>query len=212
MGQVQLIFIRHAQPNQVHVPGGIADPGLSELGKWQAARLQEWLAHEPIDFVVTSPKRRAIETVAGLIDGSRPHEIVDNLDELDRRAELYYPTEELHTSGAYWEAIQRQAWDEIGWDPPDVFAARVSEAFSELSTNRRGATVAVACHGGVVRRIVAEVLGHDGMRLPINISYASITRIDIDDNGRHTLVSMNEHGHFGAERRAVVPPLGSRPR
>ena len=197
---VQLILVRHAQPNREHNPHGPADPGLSELGQWQAHCLAQWLAHEPIDYVVTSPKRRAIETVAALI-GDRPHEIVDALNELDSRAQWYYPTEELHLSGDYWDAIQRQDWDSIGWDAPDVFNARVSEAFADLAANDRGQHVLVSAHGGVVRRIVADVLGH-----------ASITRVDVEPDGKRTLVSLNEHGHFGANRHSVVPPMGSRPR
>ena len=211
MAAVQLILVRHAQPMRAYNPDGPADPGLSELGQWQAARLNAWLTHEPIDYVVTSPKRRAIETVAGLLDGSRPHEVVDALDELDRLANWYYPTEELHLSGEYWDAIQRREYDKIGWDPPDVFDARVSTAFADLVANHRGQHVVVACHGGVVRRIVADLLGHEGLRLPITISYASITRVEVDAKGSRTLVSLNEHGHFGADRTEVIAPLGSRP-
>jgi hypothetical protein len=50
------------------------------------------------------------------------------------------------------------------------------------------------------------------MRLPITIGYASITRVDVEPDGRRTLVSLNEHGHFGALRHSVVQPMGSRPR
>jgi 2,3-bisphosphoglycerate-dependent phosphoglycerate mutase len=209
---VQLILVRHAQPNREHNPDGPADPGLSDLGQWQAARLGEWLKHEPIDYIVTSPKRRAIETVGALIDDGHPHEIIDALNELDSRAQWYYPTEELHLAGEYWDAIQRQDWDSIGWDSPDVFNARVTEAFADLVANHRGQHVLVSSHGGVVRRIVADVLGHDHMRLPITISYASITRVDVEPDGKRTLVSLNEHGHFGADRTSVVQPMGSRPR
>src|SRR5262249_19167668 len=140
---VQLILVRHAQPNREHNPEGPANPGLSELGRWQAERLTAWLAHEPVDYVVTSPKRRAIETVGALIDGTRPHEVIDDLDELDRGATTYFPTEELHLSGAYWEAIQRQEWESIGWDEPEVFHRRVSDAFADLAANHRGQHVVV---------------------------------------------------------------------
>jgi probable phosphoglycerate mutase len=208
---VQLIFVRHAQPNREHNPHGPANPGLSDLGAWQAGKLAEWLAHEPIDYVVTSPKRRAIETVARFIDGARPHEVVDDLDELDRRAHWYYPTEELHLAGEYWTAIQNREYDSIGWDRPEVFDARVSQAFAELAANHRGERVLVACHGGVIRRVVADVLGHEGMRLAITVSYASITRVDVDAKGHRTLISLNEHGHFAADRTGVIDPLGSRP-
>src|SRR5262249_24528790 len=49
--------------------GGVpADPGLTPLGREQAQRLADWLAHEKVDVILSSPKRRAQETAAPLAD------------------------------------------------------------------------------------------------------------------------------------------------
>ena len=65
---MHVILVRHARPEVVVDSPTVADPGLAELGVWQAARLADWLAHEEIDHIVTSPKRRAIETVQAVCE------------------------------------------------------------------------------------------------------------------------------------------------
>lgn len=210
MPNVQFILVRHAQPTRTYNPDGPADPGLSELGAWQAERLVSWLVHEPVDHVVTSPKRRAIETVGGLLDGTahpeqriHPHVVVSDLDEIDRLSQEYFPTELLSTEGGeYWERILRQEWEAIGWDPPEVFGARVDAAWEQLTLNPPGDHVVVACHGGVIRRIAAHVLGANMGRF--DISYASITRIEVDAKGKAGIVSLNETAHFDARRDSLT--------
>jgi broad specificity phosphatase PhoE len=64
--------------------------------------------------------------------------------------------------------------------------------------------VVVACHGGVVRRIVSHLLDVTG-HLRIEVDYASITRVEIDDKGVATVVSLNETGHFDAHRDEITP-------
>jgi broad specificity phosphatase PhoE len=207
---VHLILVRHAQPTRLHNPDGPADPGLSELGQWQAQRLCDWLRHEPIDHIVTSPKRRAIETVGGIIGATdAEHVVVQDLDEIDRLSNTYFPTELLATEGGdYWDAILRRDWETIGWDPPEVFHTRVVAAWQQLIESRPGEHVVVACHGGVVRRIVAHLLGMTE-HPHIEIDYASITRVDLDANGRASLRSLNEVGHFDATRQQVTPRPGA---
>jgi broad specificity phosphatase PhoE len=208
---VQILLVRHAQPNIEHNPHGPADPGLSELGREQAARLNAWLAPEPIDLVVTSPKRRAIETVGGIIDAPVPHKVHEAFDEVDRLSRTYFPTELLASHGGeYWEKIRQQAWDEIGWDPPDVFRSRVLDGWNELVAARPAGRVLLGCHGGVVRQIVAHVLGVTG-HPRIHISYSSITRVEIDDKGTAHLLSMNETAHIDGTRASATGALGHRP-
>lgn len=206
---MQLILVRHAQPHREVRTEGVADPGLSELGLWQAERLARWLCHEPIDHVVTSPKRRAKLTAAPLLEHLGHDPAVDaDLDEIDRRSPIYLPTELLPTEGGdYWDKIRAQRWDDIGWDPPEVFHGRVLTAFERLVVTRPGERVAVFCHGGVINRIVAEVVGVGAERVNFNTPYASVTRIRVSDTGRRMLVSLNEVAHFDAERSGIVGPM-----
>lgn len=202
--RMELIIVRHARPQTAIDVDGIADPGLDDIGRWQAERVSEWLAHEDIDAVVTSPKARAIETVAPLISAlDAVHEVVPDLDEVDRFSSTYFPTEIVHTDGgAYWDKIVAQDWDGLGWDDPETFRARVEAAWADLVANPRGERVVVACHGGVIRVILGAVAGPDVGFFPINIDYASVSRIEVTD-GRSRFLALNETGHFDADRIGV---------
>ncbi len=204
---MQLLFVRHGRPQHEILTEGIADPGLCPIGQWQAECLTAWLRHEPIDAIVSSPKRRAQETVAGLAaEFGLPISVVDDLQEIDRAASVYMPTELLATEGGeYWEAVKRQEWDAIGWDSPEVFGRRVNAAFAQLVADPPGEHVVVGCHGGVIQFILNGMLGSNGVRLQSD--YASITRVDVAADGRHAVLSLNETGHFDARRDTVTGPM-----
>ena len=81
----EFVVVRHGRPLTERLESGIADPSLDEFGRWQAERVCAWLAHEPVDAVVASPKARAIETVQPLVDQlDVPLTIVADLDEINR--------------------------------------------------------------------------------------------------------------------------------
>jgi probable phosphoglycerate mutase len=202
---MELIIVRHARPEIAVDVEGIANPGLDEIGRWQAERVSRWLAHESIDAVVTSPKARAIETVDPLLRVlGHTNQVIADLDEVDRFSSTYYPTEIVHThGGAYWDKIVAQDWDGLGWDDPVTFRDRVRGAWDELVANPRGERVVVACHGGVIRIILGAVAGPDHGFFPINVDYASICRIEVNDSGTARFLSLNETGHFDADRIGV---------
>jgi broad specificity phosphatase PhoE len=213
---VHVILVRHGRPEIIVDSPTIADPDLDEIGRWQAERLTAWLACEKIDAVVTSPKARAIQTAAGTAErlGLAPR-VVNGLDEIDRGAHTYLPTELLPTEGgAYWDQICEKMYDEIGWDSPEVFRDRVVTAWDDLCRNPLGERVLVACHGGTIRTILAHVVGNDGAGF--RLDYTSISRVEVtppggDPHGEGgptdpycSVASTNEVAHFDAERTAVV--------
>ncbi len=61
-GGLEIVLVRHAQPEWE--PGGLAvdDPGLTPLGREQARRAAECLAAERFDAVYMSPLARVVET------------------------------------------------------------------------------------------------------------------------------------------------------
>ena len=213
---MHVILVRHGRPQIVVDSPTVADPGLDEIGQWQAERLTAWLACEEIDAVITSPKARAIQTAAGTVRqrGLTPR-VVDGLDEIDRGAHTYLPTELLPTEGGdYWEKISQQRYDEIGWDSPEVFRDRVVAAWDDLCRDPPGERVLVACHGGTIRTILAHVVGNNGAGF--RLDYTSISRVEVTPPGADpqgddgpddpycSVASANESAHFDAERSAVV--------
>lgn len=204
----EFILVRHGRPEIEIRERGIADPGLDDIGRWQAGRVSRWLAHEPIDRIVTSPKARASQTVVPLVDelGLTPH-VIDDLDEIDRFSSRYYPTELVHTEGGeYWEAIQRQEFEAIGWDDISTFIERVTGAWNALAADPGGERVVVACHGGTIRVILGAISGQ-GM-MSVNVDYASISRVVVD-GGEARYASINETGHFDADRTGLRGPMGN---
>jgi len=64
---VEIVLVRHAQPEWE--PGGRAvdDPGLTEFGHAQARCVADALAGERFDGVIVSPLRRVVETAAPVL-------------------------------------------------------------------------------------------------------------------------------------------------
>lgn len=207
---MELILIRHGEPVIVETQGEPADPELSELGRWQAERVSDWLACEPIDCVITSSKARAKQTVVPLVArlGVEPVEIA-GLDEIDRRSTVYAPFQVMpERFPDYWKAIQEQRWNDIGWDSFEDFTKRVVAAWEGILSQPPGEHVAVACHGGVIGVLAAHITGVSQRWAFANPPFASFSRVAISADGRAQVLSLNEVGHFDATRSRVVGPNG----
>ncbi len=208
---MQICFIRHAQPVPEINTGHIADPGLSELGVWQAERLSEWLQHEPVDHIISSPKRRARDTIQPLADRLGLDVVVDSsFSEIDRNSKIYLPPEILYAEdGAYVSeaekyraSIKAGDYAAIGWDTPADFNKRINNAFEQLCQAQPGTHVVVACHGGVISRIFSKLV-HTQERLLLRVFYTGISRVWVDAD-KQLLMSFNEVGHCCANRNEVT--------
>jgi 2,3-bisphosphoglycerate-dependent phosphoglycerate mutase len=191
---MELLLIRHARPNRADGGNGPADPGLSPLGLRQADALADWLAHEPIDAIYSSPMRRARETAVPLAEKLGLTVATDPvLAEYDAGATAYIPIEELRAAGD-------PRWMQL---PDDVvgFQRTVVDGIEQLVANHTAGTVAVVCHGGVVNVYLSWVLGatQELFFLP---HYTSISRVLAATSGQRSIDTVNETGHL---RVADVP-------
>lgn len=202
---MELIVVRHALPVRREVTDGAADPGLGEEGRAQAEHMADYLAHERIDAVFTSPLRRARETAAPLAArlGLDVH-IVDDVAEFDRDASEYVPVEELRDAGdPRFEELLRgdgSARSEVA-----EFSDRVVAAFERIIADHPGATVAVVCHGGVINAYTAHVLGFP-FELPGKMypNYTSLHRFAASRSGVRSVLALNETAHL----RGTGLPVG----
>lgn len=191
-------LIRHGEPAGGPMFRGSQDDPLSELG-WQ--QMQSAIAdRDEWDLVVTSPLlrcRRFAEQLAA--DRQLP------LEQDERLREISFGEWEGLTADAILadapEALTRFWNDPVAHPPPGGeamadFHARVRDAWYHWCREASGQRVLVVCHGGVIRMILAEVMG-----LPLNrsfsalaVPYACRSRVRIDQSEHGVFSSLLSHG------------------
>jgi 2,3-bisphosphoglycerate-dependent phosphoglycerate mutase len=199
---MDLLLVRHAEPVRIDPGLGVpADPPLTERGHEQAARLADWLAAEGIDHVVTSPKRRSVETAAPLASAlGLEVEVLDDLREYDADADEYIPVEHMRAAkDDRWFAMIEGRWEEYGGEPVHTFRARVVPSIEQLVERHPGGRVVVVSHGGIINIYLADMLGIEPP-MWCHPEYTSISRVAAARSGERSLVTLNETAHLVARR------------
>lgn len=193
---MDILVIRHAQPLDETHTGGEGDPPLSELGLQQAEAIGDFLAHERIDRVVSSPMQRAHQTALPLCDrlGLEPR-LDDDLKEAGWQAGAYIRGEE--NMAFYLEKIRDDP--EFLYRPEGraVFNERVMRAFHRIRHEHPGERVAVFCHGMVTTTFVATILDYEPDPRSLHPHYTGLTRVQASSsNDLWSLRSFNETMHL----------------
>jgi alpha-ribazole phosphatase/probable phosphoglycerate mutase len=210
---MRLVLVRHAETEE-SARGrcyGSLDVGLSDTGGIQCTRLAQAFAAEPISAVASSPRIRAIETAQSIAEGHGVDVRVDpDLKELD------------------FGELEGRTYDEIAVSMPDLYAAwmtqptrvrfpggegypdlerRALRAVRKLRQELPDGTIVVVTHGGIVRAILADVLGIPDDRIfRIAVDPASLSIVDwVDDVP--TVVALNHRTYPSTAQtdRAVRP-------
>jgi broad specificity phosphatase PhoE len=182
---VRLYFIRHAEVEEKYhrVFGGRIDMGISPLGRQQALALADYLERVPFEALYASPMRRVQETLQKLSERqNRKPIILDELREVDFGAWTGLGWDEVQArfgvSAFTWlEQLEHGAIN--GAEPADQFRIRIESALREVLGNCPGRTVAIICHGGVIRMALSILL-----ELPLkkmaafDFEYASLSIVD----------------------------------
>ncbi len=180
----RLLLIRHGEVEARYqgIFGGRIDMNLSPRGKRQAKILAGYLRGKTIDAVYASPMKRVQQTLAPTLkNGGHEQTIVPDLCEIDFG----------DWTGLNWIAVRDKfhfavhEWlhqiDKPGapnGESGKTFRARVEPCLREIVANHRGQNVAIFCHGGVIRMLLAILL-----ELPLpktnsfEVEYASITQV-----------------------------------
>jgi broad specificity phosphatase PhoE len=194
---MELVLVRHALPVRIDATdhGGPADPGLSELGQRQAARVVEALAHDDVDALYSSPAARALETAEPLAAKlGLPLQVEPGIVEFDRDHGSYVPVEELRAENdPRWHALVRGELQDSGVDP-QAFRSSVVAAIEAIVASHPGGRAVLFSHSGTINAYTGHLLGQERV-LWFAPAYASVTRIGAARDGRRGLVSLNETGH-----------------
>ena len=185
-----LWLIRHAEVEvRYHsIFGGRIDMNLSPRGSEQAVALAKYLKNQSFGAVYASPMKRVQQTLRPVLDNGLPEpKILPGLREVDFG----------DWTGLSWDEVKDRfgvpasAWLdqlECGGIPSAEAAgtlrARVKGCLEQIVAEHPGQDVAVFCHGGVIRVVLAMLLALPLPKLAaVEIDYASITKIGLREIG-----------------------------
>jgi broad specificity phosphatase PhoE len=180
----RLLLIRHGEVEARYqgIFGGRIDMNLSPRGKRQAKILADYLHVKTIDAVYASPMKRVQQTLAPTLKAhGHKQTIFHDLREIDFG----------DWTGKNWATVRDEfnfavhEWlDQIehpgapNGESGKTFRARLEPCLREIIQRHPGQNVAVFCHGGVIRALLAILL-----ELPLpktnsfEVEYASITQV-----------------------------------
>jgi broad specificity phosphatase PhoE len=201
---MDLILLRHGLPGRTEPAAGQPDPDLSVVGRRQARAAATWLANEPIDVILSSPLRRAVQTVKPTAAALGLAVVLDpGFREIHFGEDSYVPAEELQPDTPQ-AVLYRAVMADEGHELIVGFREQVRTALADVSKRYSEQTVLVACHGGVINAALAEVL-ELRRTFSFDIGYASLTRLRTTRSGRLRIRSVNEEGHLRTAAGSTDP-------
>ena len=176
-------LLRHGEPRGGRKYRGQVDDPLSDRG-WEQMR-SAVSGERPWQAVVTSPLCRCADFARELCAGGTLPLSVE-----PRLREIGFGSWEGRTRADICAddpaAVDRFLADPIGHAPPGAeplaaFRDRVVAGWESLLANHRGRHVLVVCHAGVIRLLVAHVLGMPLSHVyRLQVANARFTRIAVD--------------------------------
>ncbi|MEZ5272005.1 MAG: histidine phosphatase family protein [Ilumatobacteraceae bacterium] len=226
---MEIILIRHGEPEWVRDGLSVVDPPLTERGLLQAQRVGEELHAEAFDHVVVSPLRRARQTAAPLLNLQRRRETIEPFLEEIREPNWHGTPEEL-AAAAYAEEKSRAAEDRWlgvrgGGEPPRDFVERVraggTDYFAGLGMHRAGQRlpvwhldqpdlkIVIVAHSGTNGVLLCQLLGLDPVPWEWDrfvTHHASITRLQsfaMGDGHTFSLRRLSDVEHLPRDARTA---------
>lgn len=193
----ELVLVRHGLPERGLTGPDLADPWLSDRGRAEAGLLADFLADEGFTAIYSSPRRRALETVAPISAATGlPVITLDGLAEFDKHSDEYLFFDDLQKAGdPRYKACLRGDLSAWNTDYP-TFRAEVMEAITEITAKHVGERVLVSSHGGAMNTMLGAVLGLDRMWF-FYPKHTGICRVAVDHRrNRMRIISLNEHSHL----------------
>ncbi|MGB8859781.1 MAG: histidine phosphatase family protein [Ilumatobacteraceae bacterium] len=226
---MELVLIRHGEPEWVRDGLNVVNPPLTERGHMQAERVGAELADEHFDEIIVSPLLRARQTAAPLLAAVGRAEAIEPFLEEIREPNWHGTPAELART-AYQEDRERPAelrWDGVagGGEPPRDFVERVrsgAEAFWavrgmvrakhtlpmwHLAQNDR--RVAVFAHAGTNGVMLCHLLGLEPVPWEWDrfvTHHASITRLstmEMRDGHTFALNRLSDVEHLPRDARTL---------
>lgn len=202
---MELVFVRHGQPEWVKDGLNVENPPLTDLGRRQADNVADALRDEHFDEVLVSPLIRARQTAAPLLRAQdRPEVLTPWLQEIGDPA--WHGTPASHAQEQYRELLARpshERWTGLeGGESVRGFADRITTGVEQFMGERGGTRstgdlpvwhleqpnlkVAIVAHIGTNSMALGHLLGIDPVPWQwerFQLFHASITRLETFELG-----------------------------
>lgn len=194
---MKVYFIRHGQSecNRLDLRCGWSQTPLSELGRKQAKKANDYLKKVPFDKVYCSDLRRVRQTAAEALPGC---ELVysDRIREIDVGDLSECPAEECQKKygRAYDEAMRLQDFTVFGGESQKQMKERVRAFIWDLE-KEKAEYVAVFGHEGTVHQMMEITLGQEILLEKLQIDNASVSVFEYL-NGKWKLLQYNYEGEI----------------
>ncbi len=182
---IRLHLVRHGEVEERYqrVFGGRIDMELSPRGRAQAQSLANYLRRIPLEAIYASPMKRVQQTLAPLLaQTERTPTVLPGLREVDFGA----------WTGLNWEQVKERfnlsafSWLELlesggiaDAEPSAKFRDRVEGCLRQMLGECPNQSVAVICHGGVIRMILSILLDLPLRKMAgFDFDYASVSTIN----------------------------------
>lgn len=226
---MEIVLIRHGQPEWVRDGLNVVDPPLTETGLMQAECVGRELGGATFDEIIVSPLRRARQTAAPLRSALGHDEHVEAFLEEIREPNWHGTPAEL-ASAAYDEDRRRNAedrWNGLsgGGEPPREFVERVRSGATEFWASRGmyrakqtlpvwhldnpDHRIAVVAHAGTNGVLLCQLLGLDPVPWEWDrfvTHHASITRLqsmELGDGHTFALTRLSDVEHLPRDSRTL---------
>jgi len=223
---MEIVLIRHGEPEWTKDGLAIVDPPLTERGHQQAQRLADRLQGEHFDEILVSPLQRARQTAAPLLTALGRPEIVDPwLEEI--RDPSWHGTPAEKAAEAYAELRRRPAeerWHGLqGGESMRDFVDRIrlgaSLFLEERSVVRSdthlpiwqvakaGARIALVAHAGTNSITICHLLGLEPTPWEWDrfvLGHSSVSRLEaipLDDGYTFSLTKLSDLEHIEPDDR-----------
>ena len=223
---MEIVLVRHGQPEWVSNGLNVVNPPLTDLGVQQAELMAEVMAREEFDEILVSPLQRARQTAAPLYRAvARPETVDDWLEEI--RDPVWHGTPAEKAQESYDEMRGRpaeQRWEGLdGGESIRDFTDRIHVGLKGFLADRGvtrvdsnlplwhmadpGRKIALIAHAGTNSVVISHLLGLEPTpweweRFVIN--HASISRLvalEVADAHTFSLTRLSDIEHFAPEQR-----------
>ena len=223
---MEIVLIRHGQPEWMRDDLNVENPPLTELGHHQARRMAEVLATELFDEVLVSPLQRARQTAAPLYGALDRDEVIEPwLREIGDPN--WHGTPYSLAQEAYRELLARpslERWSGLeGGESVREFADRIIAGVDGFMAARGGVRtggelpvwqldkpdqrIALVAHAGTNSMAIGHLLGVDPVPWQwerFQLNHTSITRLqtfELGDGHAFGLSTLGNSEHLAADDR-----------